>query len=97
MGLLCSLAPQISGAISQRAPNTTEKWVDPKFLVLHFPLLTRSDEKKFGKSEEGAIWLSAEKLSPYQFYQHLFRMPDADVIRFAQNAYLPPYGRNQSN
>lgn len=48
---------------------------------LTFPLLTRSDGKKFGKSEEGAIWLSAEKLSPYQFYQHLFRMPDLDVIR----------------
>lgn len=48
---------------------------------LTFPLLTRSDGKKFGKSEEGAIWLSPEKLSPYQFYQHLFRMSDADVIR----------------
>jgi tyrosyl-tRNA synthetase len=48
---------------------------------LTFPLLTRSDGKKFGKSEEGAIWLSAEKLSPYHFYQYLFRVPDADVIR----------------
>ncbi len=48
---------------------------------LTFPLLTRSDGKKFGKSEEGAIWLSAEKLSPYQFYQYLVRVPDADVVR----------------
>ncbi|MBS0625930.1 MAG: tyrosine--tRNA ligase [Verrucomicrobia bacterium] len=48
---------------------------------LTFPLLTRSDGKKFGKSEEGAIWLSANKLSPYQFYQHLVRFPDADVIK----------------
>lgn len=48
---------------------------------LTWPLLTRSDGKKFGKSEEGAIWLSAEKLSPYQFYQYLVRVPDADVIR----------------
>lgn len=48
---------------------------------LTFPLLTRSDGKKFGKSEEGAIWLSAEKLSPYRFFQYLFRVPDADVIR----------------
>src|SRR3989339_2205044 len=38
---------------------------------LTFPLLTRSDGKKFGKSEEGAIWLSEEKLSAYQFYQYL--------------------------
>jgi tyrosyl-tRNA synthetase len=45
------------------------------------PLMTRSDGKKFGKSEEGAIWLSSEKLSPYDFYQYLFRVPDQDVIR----------------
>lgn len=45
-----------------------------------FPLLTRSDGQKFGKSEKGAIWLSSEKLSPYDFYQYLFRTADADVI-----------------
>lgn len=45
------------------------------------PLLTTSDGKKFGKSESGAIWLSSEKLSPYQFYQHLVRIKDSDVIR----------------
>jgi len=48
---------------------------------LTFPLLTRSDGKKFGKSEEGAVWLSPDKLSPYQLYQYLVRIPDADVIR----------------
>lgn len=45
-----------------------------------FPLLTRSDGQKFGKSEKGAIWLSSEKLSPYEFYQYLYRTADADVI-----------------
>lgn len=45
-----------------------------------FPLLTRSDGQKFGKSEKGAIWLSPDKLSPYEFYQYLFRTADADVI-----------------
>lgn len=45
-----------------------------------FPLLTRSDGQKFGKSEKGAIWLSSEKLSPYEFYQYLVRVADADVI-----------------
>jgi tyrosyl-tRNA synthetase len=44
-----------------------------------FPLLTRSDGKKFGKSEEGAIWLNSDKLHPYDFYQYLYRVPDADV------------------
>ncbi|MGK5594237.1 MAG: tyrosine--tRNA ligase [Parachlamydiaceae bacterium] len=48
---------------------------------LTFPLLTKSDGQKFGKSEKGAIWLSPERLSPYEFYQHLFRTADADVIK----------------
>jgi tyrosyl-tRNA synthetase len=46
-----------------------------------FPLLTRSDGQKFGKSEKGAIWLSPEKLSSYEFYQYLIRVEDADVIK----------------
>lgn len=46
-----------------------------------FPLLTTSEGKKFGKSEDGAIWLSPDKLSPYQFYQYLVRVTDSDVIR----------------
>jgi tyrosyl-tRNA synthetase len=46
-----------------------------------FPLMTRSDGQKFGKSEKGAIWLSSEKLSPYEFYQYLIRVSDADVIK----------------
>ncbi len=45
-----------------------------------FPLLTRSDGKKFGKSEEGAIWLDKDYLSPFQFYQHILKFPDADII-----------------
>jgi tyrosyl-tRNA synthetase len=45
------------------------------------PLLVKSDGQKFGKSEKGAIWLSPDKLSPYEFYQYLFRVEDADVIR----------------
>ena len=48
---------------------------------LTFPLITRSDGKKFGKSESGTIWLSPEKKSPYDFYQYLVRISDADVIK----------------
>lgn len=48
---------------------------------LTFPLLTRSDGKKFGKTEGGAIWLAADRTSPYEMYQYLYRMPDADVIK----------------
>jgi tyrosyl-tRNA synthetase len=48
---------------------------------LTWPLLTRSDGKKFGKSEEGTIWLNADRLPPYDFYQYLYKVPDADVIQ----------------
>jgi len=48
---------------------------------LTFPLLTRSDGKKFGKTESGAVWLSEERLSYFDFYQYLVRVPDKDVIR----------------
>ena len=46
-----------------------------------FPLLTTSSGQKFGKSEKGAIWLSPEKVSPYDFYQYLFRVSDEEVIK----------------
>jgi tyrosyl-tRNA synthetase len=48
---------------------------------LTFPLLTRSDGKKFGKTESGAVWLAPDRFSPYQFYQYLFGVPDADVTK----------------
>lgn len=41
-----------------------------------------SEGRKFGKSEGGAVWLDAAKVSPYKFYQHLFATTDADVPRF---------------
>jgi len=53
----------------------------PTVYGITFPLLTKSDGKKFGKSEEGAVWLSEERLSAYQFYQYLVRVSDADVIK----------------
>ena len=43
------------------------------------PLLTKSDGTKMGKTESGALWLSAEKTSPYQFYQYWINLDDADV------------------
>lgn len=57
---------------------------------LTFPLLTRSDGKKFGKTEEGAIWLAADRCSPYQFYQYLIQIPDDDVIKMLRMlTFLP--------
>jgi tyrosyl-tRNA synthetase len=45
------------------------------------PLLTKSDGTKMGKTEAGALWLSAERTSPYQFYQYWVNLDDADVGR----------------
>ncbi|APM38147.1 tyrosine--tRNA ligase [Clostridium kluyveri] len=44
-----------------------------------FTLLTKSDGKKMGKTEGGAIWLDKEKTSPYDFYQYWRNVDDADV------------------
>ncbi len=43
------------------------------------PLLTKSDGTKMGKTEEGAIWLSPEKTSPYEFYQYWRRVDDNEA------------------
>ncbi|MHC4403391.1 MAG: tyrosine--tRNA ligase, partial [Planctomycetota bacterium] len=43
------------------------------------PLLTKSDGTKMGKTESGAVWLAAERTSPYHFYQYWINLDDADV------------------
>ena len=44
-----------------------------------WPLLTKSDGTKMGKTESGAVWLSAERTSPYAFYQYWINVDDADA------------------
>jgi tyrosyl-tRNA synthetase len=51
-----------------------------------WPLVTRSDGQKFGKTASGAVWLDAQRTSPYQFRQFWMQMADADVVR-----YLPQF------
>jgi tyrosyl-tRNA synthetase len=46
------------------------------------PLLMKADGKKVGKTEHGAIWLSADRTSPYAFYQYWINVDDADVVGF---------------
>ena len=57
---------------------------------LSVPLLLRSDGVKFGKTAEGAVWLSPEKTSPYAFYQYWFNTVDADVETFLLRMTLVP-------
>jgi tyrosyl-tRNA synthetase len=46
------------------------------------PLVTHSDGRKIGKSEGGSVWLTADRTSPYAFYQYWINVPDAEVGAF---------------
>jgi len=50
--------------------------------AITYPLITKADGTKFGKSADGAIWLDPDKTSPYRFYQFWINSADEDVIRF---------------
>lgn len=45
------------------------------------PLLTTSDGKKMGKTVNGAVWISADRLPPYDFWQYWRNVDDADVVK----------------
>lgn len=47
-----------------------------------YPLITKSDGSKFGKTESGAVWLDPERTSPYKFYQYWLNTEDNDVINY---------------
>ena len=49
---------------------------------LTMPLITKADGTKFGKTEGNAVWLDAEKTTPYEFYQFWINTDDRDVIKF---------------
>jgi tyrosyl-tRNA synthetase len=53
-----------------------------KAYALTTPLIKKSDGTKFGKSENGNIWLDAQRTSPYQFYQFWLNASDADVSNY---------------
>jgi tyrosyl-tRNA synthetase len=57
----------------------TRKLTGEQVFGLTYPLLTREDGTKFGKSEGGAIWLDPQKTSPYRLYQYLVRVSDSEV------------------
>lgn len=48
---------------------------------LTFPLMVKSDGSKFGKSESGTVWLSAEKTTPWEFFQFWLNVADVDVVK----------------
>ncbi|MEM7505697.1 MAG: tyrosine--tRNA ligase [Pseudomonadota bacterium] len=60
----------------------TRRMSDTQVFGLTSPLLTKADGSKMGKSASGAVWLNADMLSPYDFWQFWRNTMDADVGRF---------------
>ncbi|MCY3561478.1 MAG: tyrosine--tRNA ligase [bacterium] len=57
---------------------------------LTWPLLTRADGQKFGKTADGTVWLTADRTLPFDLHQHLLRSDDADVgMLLARLTLLP--------
>jgi tyrosyl-tRNA synthetase len=55
---------------------------------LTFPLITKADGTKFGKTEEGAVWLDPRKTSPYKFYQFFVNTEDSIVVAYLKKFTL---------
>ena len=51
---------------------------------LTFPLMTKADGTKYGKTASGAVYLDAKKTSPYRFYQFFIQLEDADVMKIVK-------------
>lgn len=62
--------------------DLAERMRVPGLQILTFPLVTMSDGRKFGKSEAGAIYLSAKVTSEWDFFQFWINVPDADAPGF---------------
>ncbi len=56
--------------------------VEAQAFALTCPLITKSDGKKFGKTESGNIWLDRNRTTPYQFYQFWLNVSDDDAERY---------------
>ncbi|MTV83308.1 tyrosine--tRNA ligase [Secundilactobacillus folii] len=55
---------------------------DAKAFGLTIPLMLKADGTKFGKTAGGAVWLDANKTTPYEFYQFWFNQDDRDVVKY---------------
>ena len=55
---------------------------DAEAFALTCPLITKSDGKKFGKTESGNIWLDPKRTTPYKFYQFWLNVSDEDAERY---------------
>ena len=59
--------------------DLVRKTLQEKVFAIAVKLITNKDGKKMGKTEKGALWLSAEKLTPFEFFQYLRNIDDEDI------------------
>ena len=67
-----------------------------KAFALTTPLLTKGDGQKFGKSEDGNIWLDSNLTSPYKFYQFWLNTSDSDIVKYYKYFSLEKHSTMES-
>jgi tyrosyl-tRNA synthetase len=82
MAASCRWADRTSGATLSTAWIWAAGWDQKQLYALTSPLLTTSSGAKMGKTAAGAVWLNADMLSPYDYWQYWRNTEDADVERF---------------
>lgn len=71
----------VAGVELSRKMNFNDGNERPLMMGLTCPLLTNAEGVKMGKTEKGTLWVSREKTSPFEFFQHFINCLDADVER----------------
>ena len=67
------------------------KKLDATAYGLVFPLLTKPDGTKYGKTASGTVWLDPKRTSPYRFYQYFMQVEDTEVVKLLKVlTFLPP-------
>ena len=70
--------------------DLTRRTLGKQAFGITFPLITTASGIKMGKTHKGAVWLDAQRFSPYEYYQFWVNADDADVVRFlALFTFLP--------
>ncbi len=70
--------------------DLTRRTLGKQAFGITFPLITTASGIKMGKTHKGAVWLDAQKFSPYEYYQFWVNADDADIVRFlALFTFLP--------
>ena len=81
-GCRLQLGGRTSGAISSTAWNWPAGWTGTELFGVTTPLITTADGAKMGKTASGAVWLNADQLPAYDYWQFWRNTADADVVKF---------------